>query len=116
MKLWPKKAPKTAPEPRTEPGAGEDAPLTTRELVGQLLLTCTDLRGQVERQASEMATLRLEWSDTLDRIQRWASRQGARHQRDIAAALAEVPAATPSPQQETKAELRRRVFTNHASE
>lgn len=113
MRLWPKKGPRTASEPRSEPGAGDDTPLTTRELVGQLLLTVTDLRGKIEQQNSEMATLRLEWADTLDRIQRWASRQGARHRRDIEAALTEHPQAS-APAAESKDELRRRVFSNHA--
>lgn len=116
MRIWPWKRARTASEARSQVDPGEDAPLTTRELVGQLLLTCTDLRTQVERQSAEMATLRLEWSDTLDRIQRWASRQGARHRRDIEAALADQPDIAAAPAAETKEQLRRRVFsstTNH---
>lgn len=117
MRLWPWKRARMASEARSQGDADSDTPLTTRELVGQLLLTCTDLRTQIERQGAEMTTIRLEWSDTLDRIQRWASRQGARHRRDIEAALMEQPPAPPPAANpgETKAELRRRVFsaTNH---
>jgi len=38
----------------------------------------TPLHTQVQLLATELASLRLEWAEVLDKINRWASRQAAR--------------------------------------
>jgi hypothetical protein len=41
------------------------------------------LAARVSHLESELSTLRLEWSETLDKLGRWASRQSARDRRRV---------------------------------
>jgi hypothetical protein len=78
-------------------------------------------RELLELLRRDVQTLRFEWADVLDKINRWASRQAARQKNDTLRALeleppaAEeaAPASGPAPGQSTaelKAQLRRKAY------
>lgn len=114
--LLSRKRARTAQKAQSEPDGQEDAPLTTRELVGQLLVAVTELRERVNAQDADITSLRMEWAETLDKIHRWSARQSARLRRDTEANL-DAAMASDSHQASrregepmTKDELRRKVF------
>lgn len=54
---------------------------TLRELVIQLSSTVGELKA-------ELASIRFEWAEVLDKINRWSAREAARRRRDVGASLA----------------------------
>lgn len=73
-------------------------------------------REVLDALVAEVKQLRIEWAETLDKVNRWASRQAARQRKELHAnldaAMADEPAAAALPSQpaDVKAELRRRFF------
>lgn len=73
-------------------------------------------RELLDEVVREMGQMRIEWAETLDKINRWASRQAARQRKEINQNLdaitsaAEHEATAPSNAPVDKSELRRRAF------
>lgn len=75
----------------------EPAPLPTtsdptlRELVSHLSHDVSELK-------SELASIRFEWAEVLDKINRWSAREATRRRRDTMRALSDdQPQAVPDP-------------------
>jgi hypothetical protein len=91
--------------PRREDRQPVELPPSDKELLAEL--------------RREVGSLRFEWADVLDKINRWASRQAARTRNDTLRALElepageEAPAPAPAAGQnlaELKAQLRHKAF------
>jgi len=65
--------------PNSEPPASET---TLRELVSHLSHDVSELK-------SELASIRFEWAEVLDKINRWSAREATRRRRDVTAALSD---------------------------
>jgi hypothetical protein len=64
---------------------------TLRDLVGHLSHDVSELK-------SELASIRFEWAEVLDKINRWSAREATRRRRDTMRALSDEPAqAVPDP-------------------
>ena len=64
---------------------------TLRELVSRLNHDVSGLQ-------SELAAIRFEWAEVLDKINRWSAREAARRRRDVNAALSDQrPQGDPDP-------------------
>ena len=97
------------------------APLATEpppETIGQL-------SARLDGVESQLATLRLEWTETLDKITAWANRQAQRDRAALKRQLAEQdqdsepelqlgPDAAATTAAQRKAQLRRNVFSRGA--
>lgn len=66
--------------PRNRQETPSDAPATPIEFVPAEL---ADLQAQLSQLTADLAGLRLEWAEVLDKINRWASRQAARERRRV---------------------------------
>lgn len=109
--MFARRQPKTAQEPQTGPVLGEDI-THLRQALQEVITAVSALQEKDKAREAEMSAISLSWAETLDKINRWAGRQAARHRRDIDAALQESPgpAEQESPMHETKAQLRRRLM------
>lgn len=64
---------------------------TLRELVSHLSHDVSELK-------SELASIRFEWAEVLDKINRWSAREATRRRRDTLRALSDEPQqAVPDP-------------------
>ena len=68
-------APQNPTSMATEPPLNADQHVTAR---------AGDLEARVSQLTAQVQGLQLEWSETLDKLSRWASRQSARDRRRVA--------------------------------
>lgn len=70
MRWWPWNRQRT---PSEQPQDAPSAALSTQ---------IAELTAQVSQLTSDLAGIRLEWAETLDKLNRWSSRQSARQRRE----------------------------------
>ena len=91
--MWPFASPSptaSAPPPPHDAPPPDSNMLTLASIVSQQ-------EGRISEMRAEIAGLRREWDEVIDRINRWAGRENARKRRSIASGLNDRDAGPPEP-------------------